>query len=94
MCQKVVEFALTRTEATMGKDYLGKDMRRGNATDDKEDEKEIKALDEGDIALLKTYGQGQYSKALKQVETDIADTVKRVNELAGIKVKRIARFKT
>merc|ERR1712241_961919 len=41
--------------------------------------------DEGDIALLKSYGQGQYTKALKQVETDIADTIKRVNELAGIK---------
>lgn len=54
--------------------------------EDKEEEKEIKALDEGDIALLKTYGQGPYSKALKQVETDIADTIKRVNELAGIKV--------
>jgi len=69
----------------MGKDYLGKDMRRGGkGTEDKE-EKEIKSLDEGDIALLKTYGQGQYSKALKQVETDIVDITKRVNELAGIK---------
>merc|ERR1711972_562999 len=48
-------------------------------------EKEIKVLDEGDIALMKTYGQGQYTKSLKQVETDIADTIKRVNELAGIK---------
>ena len=70
----------------MGKDYLGKDMRRGNVAEEKEEEKEIKALDEGDIALLKTYGQGPYSKALKQVETDISDTIKRVNELAGIKV--------
>jgi len=69
----------------MGKDYLGKDMRRGGkGTEDKE-EKEIKSLDEGDIALLKTYGQGQYSKALKQVESDIVDITKRVNELAGIK---------
>lgn len=69
----------------MGKDYLGKDMRRANVPEEKEEEKEIKALDEGDIALLKTYGQGPYSKALKQVETDISDTIKRVNELAGIK---------
>ena len=70
----------------MGKDYLGKDMRRaGGNPDDEKEEKEIKSLDEGDIALLKTYGQGQYSKALKQVETDIADITKRVNELAGIK---------
>ena len=74
----------------MGKDYLGKDMRKGNVTEEKEEEKEIKALDEGDIALLKTYGQGPYSKALKQVETDIAETIKRVNELAGIKVTSTA----
>ena len=51
----------------MGKDYLGKDMRRGNNPKEEKEEKEIKSLDEGDIALLKTYGQGQYSKALKQV---------------------------
>lgn len=70
----------------MGKDYLGKDMRKNTRVDDKEEEKEIKSLDEGDIALLKTYGQGPYSKALKQVEVDIADAIKRVNELAGIKV--------
>ena len=40
----------------MGKDYLGKDMRKGNVTEEKEEEKEIKALDEGDIALLKKRG--------------------------------------
>ena len=74
----------------MGKDYLGKDMRKANVPEEKEEEKEIKALDEGDIALLKTYGQGPYSKALKQVETDIAETIKRVNELAGIKVTSTA----
>ena len=50
----------------MAKDYLGKDMRKGDIKE-KEEEKEIKSLDEGDIALLKSYGQGQYSKALKQV---------------------------
>ena len=77
----------------MGKDYLGKDMRKGTAAaDDKEEEKEIKALDEGDIALLKAYGQGPYSKSLKQVEQDITDTIKRVNELAGIKVCNSERF--
>lgn len=51
----------------MGKDYLGKDMRKGNDGNPTE-EKEIKSLDEGDIALLKSYGQGQYSKPIKQVE--------------------------
>jgi len=51
----------------MGKDYLGKDMRKGNDGNPTE-EKEIKSLDEGDIALLKSYGQGQYSKPIKQVK--------------------------
>jgi len=69
----------------MGKDYLGKDMRKAGKDSEEKNEKEIKSLDEGDIALLKTYGQGQYSKALKQVDTDIKDILKRVNELEGIK---------
>ena len=71
----------------MGKDYLGKDQRSRDIVEDEKEEKEIKSLDEGDIKLLKSYGQGPYSKSLKQVETDIADTIKRVNELAGIKVR-------
>jgi len=67
----------------MGKDHLGADQRKVKEVD--EEEKEIKALDEKDIALLKSYGQGQYTKALKAVETDIVEISKRVNELAGIK---------
>ena len=47
----------------MGKDHLGADQRKVKAPE--EEEKEIKALDEKDIALLKSYGQGQYTKALK-----------------------------
>jgi len=58
----------------MGKDYLGKDMRRNNDTKEEKEEKEIKSLDEGDIALLKAYGQGQYSKALKQVYLVLTDS--------------------
>ncbi len=70
----------------MGKDYLGKDMRRARATDDDDkEEKEFKTLDEGDIRLLKTYGQGPYSRSLKQVEKDIVEVTKRVNDLAGVK---------
>merc|ERR1712088_350685 len=61
------------------------DMRSSAKGAEEKEEKEIKSLDEGDIALLKTYGQGQYSKSLKQVETDISEITKRVNELAGIK---------
>ncbi|CAL8090756.1 unnamed protein product [Orchesella dallaii] len=68
-------------------DYLGDDMRKvkKGANDNEEEEKEIRTLDEGDIALLKTYGQGPYSKQIKQVEDDIQAIIKRVNELSGIK---------
>eukprot|EP01111_Echinosteliopsis_oligospora_P001545 TRINITY_DN1229_c0_g1_i1.p1 TRINITY_DN1229_c0_g1~~TRINITY_DN1229_c0_g1_i1.p1 ORF type:complete len:293 (-),score=114.42 TRINITY_DN1229_c0_g1_i1:496-1374(-) len=44
-----------------------------------------KALDEGDIALLKTYGVGPYSKEIKTIEEDIKRIAKHVNEICGIK---------
>lgn len=65
-------------------DHLGSDQRRVKDDEDK-DEKPIQSLDEGDIALLKTYGQGPYAKQIKQVEDDITAITKRVNELTGIK---------
>ena len=66
------------------KDYLGKDQR--NVANDKEKKvDDIKVLDAGDILLLKTYGQGPYAKPIKAVEDDIQKTIKRVNELTGIK---------
>ncbi|VDL99704.1 unnamed protein product [Schistocephalus solidus] len=67
----------------MVKDYLGTDQRKVNA--DKNAEKEIKALDEGDIALLKTYGAAPYGEEIKKCEEDINAVMKRVNELTGIK---------
>ncbi|KAJ8319921.1 hypothetical protein KUTeg_001508 [Tegillarca granosa] len=70
-------------------DHLGSDQRR--VKEDKEDEKPIQALDEGDIALLKTYGVGQYSKSIKQVEEDIQNIMKRVNELTGEQPLQVAR---
>uniref|UniRef100_T1D429 26S proteasome regulatory subunit 7 n=1 Tax=Psorophora albipes TaxID=869069 RepID=T1D429_9DIPT len=65
-------------------DHLGDDMRKVK-TDSKEAEPEIEALDDVDIELLKTYGQGQYHKAIKQIEDDIQKSIKQVNELTGIK---------
>jgi 26S proteasome regulatory subunit T1 len=53
--------------------------------DDEKDEKPIKALDEGDIALLKTYGIGPYTNAIKTVEEDIKKHQEKVKELIGIK---------
>lgn len=41
------------------------------------------ALDDEDITILRTYGQGPYAKQLKQVEEDIKATQKRVNEKMG-----------
>lgn len=55
------------------------------ADDDKANDTPIQALDEGDIALLKTYGLGPYSKSIKQLEQEIKDKAKEVDELCGIK---------
>ncbi|KAG6841210.1 hypothetical protein C0991_000872 [Blastosporella zonata] len=52
--------------------------------DDKADEK-IVALDDSDIQILKTYGQGPYAQRLKTVEGDIKDIQKRINETLGVK---------
>lgn len=65
----------------MSKDYLGADQRK--VKENKEDK--IQALDEGDIAVLTTYGVGGYTKAIKKVEQDIQEKLKRVNEMSGIK---------
>ncbi|OCH95260.1 26S proteasome subunit P45 [Obba rivulosa] len=50
--------------------------------DDKE-EKEIKPLDDSDIQILKTYGQGPYASRLKKTEQDIKEVQKRINEKLG-----------
>eukprot|EP01038_Epipyxis_sp_PR26KG_P015174 gene15174-20440_t len=56
-----------------------------NDYDKEDDEKPIKALDEGDIALLKTYGIGPYTNAIKATEEDIKKHQEKVKELIGIK---------
>ena len=53
--------------------------------DEEEPEKKFRALDEGDIALLKTYGLGPYSNGIKAVEDDIKKLNTRINEVVGIK---------
>lgn len=40
-------------------------------------------LDEGDIVLLKTYGQGSYAAEIKKTESEIEEIKKRVNESIG-----------
>lgn len=56
-----------------------------NAYDDKEDDALPPALDEGDIALLKSYGIGPYTVAIKAIEDDIKKHQDKVKELIGIK---------
>lgn len=41
------------------------------------------ALDDEDIQILRTYGQGPYAKQLKTCETDIKEIQARVNEKMG-----------
>ncbi|CAM9516003.1 unnamed protein product [Sphacelaria rigidula] len=53
--------------------------------DDEEDEAPPAALDEGDIALLKTYGLGPYTTAIKNIEKEINESKEQVKELIGIK---------
>ncbi|KAK0502892.1 hypothetical protein EDD18DRAFT_1316954 [Armillaria luteobubalina] len=50
-----------------------------------EKEEKIVALDDSDIQILKTYGQGPYAHTLKKVESDIKDIQKRINEKLGVK---------
>ncbi len=44
----------------------------------------IHTLDEGDIALLKTYGLGPYAKIIKQRERELKQKLKDIDELCGI----------
>ncbi|CAI9114795.1 OLC1v1015597C1 [Oldenlandia corymbosa var. corymbosa] len=51
-----------------------------------EDEKNPPPLDEGDIALLKSYGEsGPYITEINKAEKDIKETVKKIKDLSGIK---------
>eukprot|EP00752_Nemacystus_decipiens_P002904 g2702.t1 len=53
--------------------------------DDEDDEAPPAALDEGDIALLKTYGLGPYTTSIKNIEKEINEAKEQVKELIGIK---------
>ncbi|KAJ1920670.1 26S proteasome regulatory subunit 7 [Tieghemiomyces parasiticus] len=55
------------------------------SVDDKENEDKVVALDEGDIALLKTYGQGPYARELKTVEKEIKEIQKKISKMIGVK---------
>ncbi len=59
-----------------------------NTKDYEEEEKKdkpYKELDEGDIALLKSYGLGPYTLGIKVLEDDIKKQQEKIKELIGIK---------
>jgi 26S proteasome regulatory subunit T1 len=72
MSNKTEEKAKKPAEESKGKD---KDKKS----------KPVKPLDEDEIQLLKSYGLGPYSRAIKTAEDDIAKLRKNVNNLKGIK---------
>ena len=53
----------------------------GAADNPEEKEGPVRALDEDDIALLKTYGLGPYSTKIKAAEKDLKDLSKKVTLL-------------
>ncbi|EGG23557.1 26S proteasome ATPase 2 subunit [Cavenderia fasciculata] len=60
-------------------------VNKEDIEDDMINEVAPKALDEGDIALLKSYGVGPYTKSIKDLEDDIKKMTAKVNEICGIK---------
>jgi len=53
--------------------------------DEEEDEAPVPVLDEGDIALLKTYGVGPYTNKIKSTEKEIKEHQEKLKDLIGIK---------
>uniref|UniRef100_A0A7S0BQK0 AAA+ ATPase domain-containing protein n=1 Tax=Rhodosorus marinus TaxID=101924 RepID=A0A7S0BQK0_9RHOD len=54
----------------------------------KEEETEetpVRALDEGDIALLKTYGLGPYASVIRVVEDDLKKKAQKIDEICGVR---------
>ncbi|KAI3630100.1 hypothetical protein MIR68_008468 [Amoeboaphelidium protococcarum] len=63
----------------------GADWDKYGKPDDDTPQEKIKVLDQEDIALLKSYGQGPYASEIKAVEKDLKDIQARINEKLGIK---------
>ncbi|EOD31879.1 hypothetical protein EMIHUDRAFT_456187 [Emiliania huxleyi CCMP1516] len=108
-CDSAVKFSFWLWRAALARDILQQAPMPApdDDPDEEEDKKEIKALDEGDIALLKTYGVGPYNKKVLGVEKDIKELNTKIFELVGVKesdtglappsqyminVKQIAKF--
>ncbi|GAA6006306.1 hypothetical protein JCM10207_000597 [Rhodosporidiobolus poonsookiae] len=61
------------------------DWEKYKADPTKKDDDKIDPLDDEDIQILRTYGQGPYAKRLKNIENEIKETQKKVNERMGVK---------
>ncbi|PVV02490.1 hypothetical protein BB560_003056 [Smittium megazygosporum] len=61
------------------------DWEKASKSIDEKDKEKINVLDEGDIALLKNYGEGPYSRQIKTLEKSIKDLQVKINEKVGVK---------
>ena len=52
---------------------------------DEAEQKDVKALDEGDINILKRYGMGPYATKVKELEAENKEQIQNINKLVGIK---------
>lgn len=68
-------------------DKMAGECQTTNKRDYEDDEEKDAAppLDEGDIALLKSYGLGPYSTVIKQLEEEIKTHQEKVKDMIGIK---------
>ncbi|BGO97534.1 26S proteasome regulatory subunit 7-like protein [Rhodotorula toruloides] len=61
------------------------DWEKYKADPTKQEEAKIDPLDDEDIQILRTYGQGPYAKRLKDVDAEIKEVQKRINDKMGVK---------
>lgn len=62
-----------------------KDNKPKGEAMEEEGQKDIKALDEKDINILKRYGMGPYSQKIAKLEEDNKNQIENINKLVGIK---------
>jgi|EP00945_MAST-04E_sp_MAST-4E-sp1_P007021 26S proteasome regulatory subunit T1 len=58
---------------------------KAKASKQEDDDEDVTVLDAGDIALLQTYGQGPYSRRLKELKDSTEKIHKSIKELCGVK---------
>lgn len=67
------------------KDTKPTTTKKDDKKTNKKDEDLPPALDQEDIDIMKNYGLGPYAGNIKQIEKDIKDIQKKVDDLSGIK---------